>query len=89
MDPALAWAMGCQIAAINFQASDVSLQVNRSRFLNTPGACLRPPFLNDVHTNYSPEPSAWLKGRRVRGGSLLGLVSVWPVWTGAMFPFFA
>jgi hypothetical protein len=55
--------MGCQIAAINFQTADVSLQINGSRFLNTPGATVRPAFLNDGHTNYSPEPAAWLHGR--------------------------
>lgn len=56
MDASLAWAMGCQIVAINVQTADVPTQTMQSKFMGQKGYCLRPPFLNDKHSKYDPNP---------------------------------
>jgi hypothetical protein len=45
-DPIICWNHGCQIVALNYQTSDLPMQLNRGRFRDN-GKCgylLRPPF---------------------------------------------
>jgi hypothetical protein len=45
-DPVLCWNYGCQVVALNYQTSDIPMQLNRGRFRDN-GHCgylLRPPF---------------------------------------------
>jgi hypothetical protein len=49
-DPIPCWNYGCQLVALNYQTSDLPMQLNRGRFRDN-GNCgylLRPPFLQPV-----------------------------------------
>jgi hypothetical protein len=68
-NPVLAWAMGCQMVALNFQTADSPLMLNDGRFLQN-GGCgyvLKPPAVLGAATRGSP---VLLKIRVVSGTCL-------------------
>ena len=66
-DPMPAWNYGCQVVALNYQTSDVPMQLNRGRFRDNAncGYLLRPPF-------YQPEGEAKAAAQR-KANSVAGL----------------
>lgn len=57
-DPFLAWSLGVQMVALNFQTGDRSMQLNRGRFRANGGLgyvlqpkCLREPSYNPADEN--------------------------------------
>ena len=61
MDVAMAWALGVQMVALNYQTEDVGLHISQSKFVDSPGAVQRPAFVNDIHTDYNPDPQTWVQ----------------------------
>jgi len=56
LNPITAWSTGAQIAALNWQTFDASLQLNEALFSTTDGYVLKPPALRsggsgNLHTN--------------------------------------
>ena len=55
-DPAVPWAMGCQLVPLNYQTADIGLHLHHGKFALNGGCGLvpRPAFLNDLHADFSP-----------------------------------
>jgi hypothetical protein len=77
-DPIPCWNYGCQLVALNYQTSDLPMQLNRGRFRDN-GNCgylLRPPFLQPVseiaRINAANARAARLKKEGVGGGGGAG-----------------
>lgn len=70
-NPVLAWSMGCQLVALNFQTSDTPLLLNDGRFRQN-GGCgyvLKPPSVMNKSKFHLVSP--WTLKIRILGGSCL------------------
>lgn len=58
LDPSLAWSLGCNFAALNYQTHDLPFQRMFAYFTPAVGFRLRPDFLNDPMVEFAPSWTA-------------------------------